>query len=329
MIQIDHWHIELSSICALKCPRCPRVEVPESLLNRQLRLDFFKSQFTAEIASQVKRISLCGNDGDPIYANDLLDIVGWFKQANPNIQFLIITNGSYKKPSWWQELARVLDHNDEIHWSIDGWDQNSNEQYRVNCDWESIITGIETFRQYNTSTYRTLATVLFKFNENNLKDIQQLVLTHEFDAWQVTKSTKFNNVGDELRPSDENVSDNHRFQRQTTRFTGKSQPNMRGIFLQRAEQLTGYPALCYIGNKGVFLNSRGEFYPCCWVANRYEHNKDFIERSESSFNLYNRTLDEILSDDFWSTDFVKFDNLECKTKCTPALLKDKHYVTEW
>ena len=38
----DHWHIELSSICTLKCPRCPRAEVPDSLLNRQLTLSFLK-----------------------------------------------------------------------------------------------------------------------------------------------------------------------------------------------------------------------------------------------------------------------------------------------
>lgn len=329
MIQIDHWHIELSSICTLKCPRCPRVEQPESLLNKQLKLDFFNKQFTTKIASQVKRVTLCGNDGDPIYANDMIDIVRWFKQANPNVQFLIITNGSYKKPEWWQELAGVLDHNDEIHWSIDGWDQTSNEQYRINCDWDSIVTGIDAFRQHNTSTYRTLASIVFKFNEHNLGDIQRLVFKHKFDAWQVTKSTKFDDNADELRPSDSNVSSNHRFQRQTTRYTIKQQPNMKQIFLERARNLKEYPALCYIGNKGVFLNSRGEFYPCCWVANRYEHNKDFIDRSQNSFNLYNRPLDQILLDNFWTTDFVKFDNLECKTKCTKELLHDIHHVTEW
>lgn len=329
MIQIDHWHIELSSICTLKCPRCPRVEQPESLLNRQLKLDFFEKQFTTKIASQVKRVTLCGNDGDPIYANDMIDIVRWFKKANPSVQFLIITNGSYKKSEWWKELAGVLDHNDEIHWSIDGWDQASNEQYRVNCDWASILNGIYTFSENNTTTYRTLASIVFKFNQEQLRRIQRLAFEYNFDAWQVTKSTKFDNENDDLRPSDDNVSTTQRFQRSTTRYTTKQLPNMKPVFLERARNLKEYPALCYVGNKGVFLNSRGEFYPCCWVANRYEHNKDFIERSQNSFNLYNRTLEQILLDDFWHTDFVKFDNLECKTKCTKELLQDTYHVTEW
>ena len=43
-LSLIHWHIEPSSICTLKCPRCPRAEVPEGLLNRQLSLKFFQNQ---------------------------------------------------------------------------------------------------------------------------------------------------------------------------------------------------------------------------------------------------------------------------------------------
>ena len=55
MMVWDHWHIEPSSICTLKCPRCPRAEIPESLLNRQLTLDFFKNQIGADIIKQIKK----------------------------------------------------------------------------------------------------------------------------------------------------------------------------------------------------------------------------------------------------------------------------------
>ena len=30
-IALDHWHIEVSSICTLKCPRCTRTEVPKTM----------------------------------------------------------------------------------------------------------------------------------------------------------------------------------------------------------------------------------------------------------------------------------------------------------
>ena len=52
-IALDHWHIEVSSICTLKCPRCTRAEVPETLLNRSLDLKFFQEQIGAANPSVV------------------------------------------------------------------------------------------------------------------------------------------------------------------------------------------------------------------------------------------------------------------------------------
>ena len=43
-----HWHIEISSKCTLKCSRCAREEVPDTLVNTELRLDFFEKNFTAD-----------------------------------------------------------------------------------------------------------------------------------------------------------------------------------------------------------------------------------------------------------------------------------------
>ena len=37
-----HFHIEISSKCTLRCPRCTRQEVPDSLVNTELDLEFFK-----------------------------------------------------------------------------------------------------------------------------------------------------------------------------------------------------------------------------------------------------------------------------------------------
>jgi hypothetical protein len=48
--------------------------VPESLLNRQLNLRFFQEQIGADVIRQIKKITFCGNDGDPIYCREFLDI---------------------------------------------------------------------------------------------------------------------------------------------------------------------------------------------------------------------------------------------------------------
>jgi MoaA/NifB/PqqE/SkfB family radical SAM enzyme len=341
-LALDHWHIEVSSICTLKCPRCTRAEVPETLLNRSLDLKFFQEQIGQERISQIKKISFCGDDGDPIYAKQFLEIVRWIKQVNPSIQLVIITNGSYKKTIWWEHLAQALNEHDEVHWSLDGWDQESNSKYRVNCDWNSIIDGISTFSKHNNQTYKIVATIAFRFNENYLDNITKLVHAYNFDCWQLTKSTKFGSkypdaYGNEdlLEPINKDlIASGHRFERETTYISAKQRPgaNFKKLFWERAKELQSsneYPALCYIGNKGVYLKSTGEFYPCCWTALRYPHNAKWNKLAETKFNLYNNTLDTILNDDWWQGEFKQFDNLECKTKCIKSRLLDKSHVTEW
>ena len=234
-------------------------------------------------------------------------------------------------------MASTLDHRDEIHWSIDGWDNDSNQQYRVNSNWQSIIDGISTFCKFNTDTYRVWATIGFSFNQTHLHDIQQLAEQFKFDVFQLTKSTKFGSkypdaygIDDKLQPTDPAlISSSHRFEREVLALSNKCNPNteIKKIFFQRAEQLknSAYSNICFIGNKGVFLNSQGEFYPCCWTANRYEHNKAW----QGKFNLYEKSFSKIIQDPFWSTEFLKFDNLECTTKCTRDKLQDTNHTIEW
>lgn len=342
MLAWDHWHIEPSSICTLKCPRCPRAEVPETLLNRQLDLGFFQNQIGADTIKSIRKITFCGNDGDPIYCRDLLAIIQWIKSVNPSMNLVLITNGSYKPQSWWQELAGVLNHHDEINWSIDGWDQDSNQQYRVNCDWGSIISGMDTFKTANQSTYCVWAAIAFRFNQDHLIYMQSLAEEHGMDLFQLTKSTKFGSHYPEAYGSQDPlcpeypdlVASGHRFERMLHPITARSRPSdqIKTVFWQRAQTLEKqkqYSGICLIGNKGVFLNSQGEFYPCCWTANRYQHNQQWHELARTKFNLRQRTFSDIISDEFWKTDFLRFDSLECTTKCAPGRLKDFDHVTEW
>lgn len=338
----DHWHIELSSVCALRCPRCPRSEQPDSLLNRQLTLKFFQDQIGAHIIQQIRKITFCGNDGDPIYCRDLIEICCWIKSVNPNIHLVIITNGSHKTVDWWRSLATVLDQRDEINWSIDGWDQASNSQYRFNSDWNSIMSGIRTFFLTNDPTYRVWASIAFKFNQDRLAHMAEIAQDLGMDLFQITKSTKFGShypetygVEDPLCPdSADLVSSSHRFERDLRFLNERQRPahNLKEIFWQRAQDLdkaNRYSGICLIGNKGVFVNSQGEFFPCCWTATRYQHNQEWHDRARSQFNLWHRKFSDILTDLFWQDQFLQFTSQECRTKCTPDRLKDREHVTEW
>jgi MoaA/NifB/PqqE/SkfB family radical SAM enzyme len=341
MLATWHFHIEISSKCTLRCPRCARQEVPEGLVNTELDLEFFKHNFTPEfVLANVEKITFCGDDGDPIYAHDLIAVIQYIKSIK-SVEIVIVTNGSHKKSQWWADLGTALDSNDSVHFSIDGYDNASNNLYRVNSDYTSIIAGIQALRSAS-SCQIVWAAIAFKFNQDYIERMQQFAKDLGVDQFQLTKSTKFGSkypaaygLEDMLEPTDTSlVAAEHRFERQLYTLSGRARPGkeLKVLFLQRAtalQQAAQYSGICLIGNKGVFLNSRGEFFPCCWTANRYPHNDQWLHQAQEKFNLNIRPFAEIINDPFWSGDFLKFNSLECTTKCTAARLSDVEHTTEW
>jgi len=331
-----HFHIEISSKCTLRCPRCARQEVSDSLVNTELDLEFFKRNFTPEfILENIEKITFCGDDGDPIYAHDLISVIQYIKSIKP-VEIVIVTNGSHKKLEWWQELGSVLTEQDTVHFSIDGYDNASNNLYRVNSDFASIIKGIENLRL--TSKCRLVwAAIAFKFNEDQIAHMQSLAVNLGMDAFQLTKSTKFGSVypnygnNDPLEPSKKFVSGSHRFEREVIALSSRglnSQVNKQNIQLYKSvQEANGVKPLCEIGNKGLYIDAQGRLFPCCWVANRYSHNSEW-KGIANKFDLNCRTLADAISDNFWATTFKTFSWQECQTKCATGRVDEK-YATEW
>ena len=335
MLALWHWHVEISSKCTLRCPRCARQEVPDSLVNTELGLDFFMRNFTPDfIDKNVKKITFCGDDGDPIYAHDLVPVIRYFKAVKPDIEIVIVTNGSHRKSTWWTSLGLALGENDSVHFSVDGYNQYSNNLYRVNSDWDSIMGGIKTLKQ-TSRCQLTWAAIAFEFNQDHIEEMKAQAQSLGVDRFQLTLSTKFGKVyegygaNDLLQPRDELVSSNHRFQRVITDFTGRKAPvhhvNMQ--LYKNAAEISSVKPLCSIGNKGMYIDAQGRFFPCCWVANRYTHNQEWQDLG-TQFNLNKITLEQALQDPFWQTDFQTFRWMECKTKCSSGTVTQE-YATEW
>jgi len=338
MLATWHWHIEVSSKCTLHCPRCARQEVPDGLVNTELDLEFFKRNFTQQFVEEhVRKITFCGDDGDPIYAHDLIPIIAYLKSL-ATVEIVIVTNGSHKNVAWWRGLASVLSHRDHVHFSIDGYDNHTNNQYRVNSDWDSIMDGIDTLRA-NSLVQMTWAAIAFEFNQDHLDKIERHAVSRGFDFLQITRSTKFAQVypvygpTDALQPRAEHIAQNQRFER-----TIKPLRN-RVLASAHAENMTAWSKtqaeygdkpvipLCAVGNKGLYINAQGHLFPCCWVANRYEHNAEWQERGRY-FDLTRRVLKDVLDDVFWTTEFQTFRWQECQNKCSKGVVNEK-YATEW
>ena len=336
MLATWHFHIEISSKCTLRCPRCARQEIPNGLVNTELDLAFFERNFTSEfINSNVEKITFCGDDGDPIYAHDLITVIRYIKSIKP-VEIVIVTNGSHKKSSWWRELGSVLTKQDTVHFSIDGYDNDSNNLYRVNSDFNSIVAGVEALRDHSDCRL-VWAAIAFKFNEDRIDHMKNLALTMSMDAFQLTKSTKFGTVypsygnNDPLEPSKKFVSGSLRFERDVILLSSRglnSQINQKNIQLYKSiKEINNVKPLCEIGNKGLYIDAQGRLFPCCWVANRYSHNQEW-QTIAASFSLHVKNLSDVVTDPFWEENFRRFDWQECQTKCATNKVDEK-YATEW
>ena len=333
---LHHWHIEVCSKCSLQCPRCSRQEVPQGLTNRELTLDWFKKNFSNFI-TEAKKITFCGDDGDPIYARELIPIISWMKQQNPDIQIVIVTNGSYKTIEWWGLLTNILSANDHIHFSIDGWDQASNNLYRVNSNWVSIIDGIKTIKSFDKPPIITWATIVFRFNESKLEQIKNIAQSLGCDYFQTTISSKFNTNysaypdNDELQPINPNNISKGRFTRKIESLIGRTWQD-KGIehckpLYETMPSTLAIKPLCWVGNKGLYINAEGKFYPCCWTGLRYAHNKNIFNYID-----YTQDFESVVNDSGWQKLFDSFKDGSCPKECQEKCSINKwnfDHATQW
>lgn len=316
MFNLQDIHIEVSSKCTLKCPRCPRTELDQDSLNREFSLTQFQSAFPISLLkNNIKRILFCGDIGDPIYATQFLEIIKYIK-TNSQTTVDIVTNGSYKKPEWWAELGSMLTSYDKVTFSVDGWDQESNNLYRVNSDWDSIIRGITTLRAAGPVRINWSA-IYFSFNEEHMGKMIKIAKDLKVDGFQTVKSSKFDgsyavDEVDLLKPSDANVSSTSQYEKTTAPLH-----RMQEIKILKRNPDGHAWAKCLRWEKELFINVDGIVHPCPWFNSGYHYN-DFINKYRDRLSVKTRSLSEVLTDTLWDEFVTRIETMPldiCKVKC--------------
>jgi MoaA/NifB/PqqE/SkfB family radical SAM enzyme len=357
--QLYHWHFEVSGKCTLRCPRCPRNESqPVPWLNDELDLAFFKKVLCPDLLRDtVKRITMCGDIGDPIYASQYLEIIAYIKSVNPKIHVYTITNGSYRKAHWWKEFASVSNEFDTVNFSVDGYDDASNNLYRRGSNWDSIMTGMDIMC-HQSAAFVYWAAIIFAFNQDHRQRIRDLARDMGCDGVQWTHSTKFGSKygaayqgsDDALEPRPEFVSGTHRYQRYFESLTDRIPPNQDYLHMNEKsfehvdqEYQSFIKPMCMIGNRGIYVSADGVLHPCSWVSYPYQSlgtdrkiirfENSFHQTHRSALDLKQRRLQEVLDDKAWCSLFHSFNDdtkawVECEQKCHKDLV-NKEYAVGW
>lgn len=350
---VFYWHLELSSKCTLKCPRCPRTEKRQPFKVTELSIDFIKKLFNDELLSQTEKILICGGQGDPIYCKDFIEIISYLKKSKPDIYLEIVTNGSHKKTSFWKKVSQILNDKDTLIFSVDGWDNNSNNKYRVNSNFESIINGIDTVSSNNELVNIVWSTIIFSFNQNHLDKIKDVATQSGASYLQIVKSTLFGSMNecyidqdlgyDPLEPVEDSKkttqfyhSDRDLLVKLTDRdkkTTNKTyNKNVVDLYYNIKEEFRDTKIIpsCLTNERALYVDAEGILYPCSWISHPFglrwyqdkviEYKDSLFVKYKEYFNLHNFSYKDILNGPYYKKLHDSFKSkdkvfVECSKKC--------------
>lgn len=273
-MEVTGFHIEPTNICTLKCPGCARTKFinqwPQHWKNYSLNIDELLKFIDIDLTG--KTITLCGNYGDPIYHPDFIKLVIGLKSQGASIG--IITNGSYKKQEWWEELVDNLTSEDSITFSVDGTPENFTE-YRINADWDSIQIGMRVVaKSLCNSTWKYIP---FSFNQNSIEEAQQLSKDIGIKHFEVEFSDRFDTLTEFLKPNDTLVG---------ARYVAQVQWKTNNTISMISPK-------CQSG-KDHFITADGYYTPCCYLADHRFYYKTPFGKNKNQYDIRHHTLTEIL-----------------------------------
>jgi len=270
---------------------------PDGFKTEDLDLLVLEKTLNSPALSNLELVYLCGNHGDPIYHRDFHDAIRLFRERGLMIE--LETNGSHRKESWWEDFAALLIEEDLISFSVDGLARN-NQIYRVNSDWDSIIRGMKVMA--NSKAWVNWKWIMFKYNEDDVVEAQELAESLGFDAFTIVRSGLFgeqyaDETGkDPLEPRDEN------------RIWFPGHETKTQIFPRCQKQ------------PRPFISAQGQFIPCCWAGNAWAYNGGFFDQNRDALDLKKNDLSEILQsktlnelEESWAT--VESAPKECVSLC--------------
>lgn len=234
-------HIEPTTICNASCPQCAREDInlynPE-LHRSELSIKQCKELFDHEFISNLDKMFMCGNFGDPAASEDAIEIFKYFKHTNPGITLGMNTNGSIRNTAWWGELAQIFSNPlDYVVFSIDGLN-DTNSIYRRNTSWRKIMENAQSYIDAGGSAHWDM--LIYEHNQHQVNDCRQLARDMGFSWFRAKVSKRF----------------------VTTPVTFLNPP--KGYSLPNNE--VG-PISCHAINEGsIYVAANGQVLPCCWFG---------------------------------------------------------------
>ena len=278
-------HLEVTSKCQASCPMCARniqggIENPLISLD-EITLDQFKEWFPEDFITNLDRLYMCGNLGDPIIAKDTLSIFEYLRSVNPNMLLSMNTNGSARTSSFWKGLANV---NVKVCFGIDGL-KDTHSLYRVGTDYSQITRNASEFIAAGGDAEWHM--LIFKHNEHQIEECRNTSVELGFTKFVAKNTARFKD--DQLNVLDKSGKTTH-----ILYPTDKS----KNIVIKVQEAVIT-KINCKVKQQGsLYISASGYVSPCCWLDNKWmppntPNRIDYMDQIGQHPNLHETSLASI------------------------------------
>ena len=193
-LELRSVHLEISNNCQASCPMCARNNHggqtnPLIKIQEWTVLDF-KKIINNDVLDQISDLYFCGNFGDPLLNNDLVDMCRYVK-SNSEVAIRIHTNGSLRSSAWWKDLAEALPKQHLVIFGIDGL-EDTHSRYRIGTDYKNILKNAKAF--IDAGGRAEWAFIVFEHNQHQIDTAKKIAAELGFEKFTTKNSSRF--VGD-------------------------------------------------------------------------------------------------------------------------------------
>jgi hypothetical protein len=226
-------------------------------------LEQFKHIFNPQVLSQIKKINFCGDFGDPIINNDLVDMCRYLK-TNSTVSVYIHTNGSARTIAWWESLAQALPTDHIVEFALDGL-ADTHSLYRTGTDYNTIIRNVTAFMEAGGNAHWMY--IKFRHNEHQVETARNLANALGFKSFDVKNSKRF---GKQFPVLDRQGNITHYIE-QPTNSTIKP---VEFVDLKDYKTWKVDVSCFTLDSKELYIDANGHLMPCCLIASFLYANYD-------------------------------------------------------
>lgn len=328
--ELENIHLEITNRCQASCPMCSRnfhggLNNP-LIVENDWTIDDFKKILTESVLHQLKGFYFCGNFGDPIINNDLVEMCKYSTSVNPNLYIRIHTNGSARNTDWWKSLAKALPTEHNVIFAIDGL-EDTHSKYRIGTDFNKIIENAKAFIRAGGKA--EWAFIKFKHNEHQLHAAEALAKTHGFSRFTHKDSSRF-----VATDKFEVLNKQGQIEYYLEPPTGSKITYITQEVIDKYKDIVDSSEIdCYVKKtKEIYIDAYKNIMPCCFLASipyNYSNSTDVAKNIKieiknqytslvkdlGNTNALENSIQDVINSDTWQSVWNKYWNEQKLITC--------------